>query len=188
MGGDENFLVGALVYPSVVIDKDLVEIVRWTVPMVFTGGTFFWLFLVFLSIWVIILTAVVIRLSRHYNKLTSGITKSGLRDILEAILQSQKNAQKQITDIQAFVSEIEKRGRKHIQKMSVVRFNPFHDTGGSQSFTMAILDGENSGFVMTSLFARGGNRWYVKEIHGGAGKDVALSKEEQMAIKLARPI
>ncbi len=144
--------------------------------------------LIVVIVWMAILSVMVIRAVGHYNRLSSGITKSGLKDILERILSSHTAAQKQITAIHQTLQQVIVDGRRHIQRMGVVRFNPFHDTGGSQSFAMAILDGEGNGFVMTSLFARTGHRWYVKQVQGGKGKDFELSKEEERAISIARPI
>lgn len=150
-------------------------------------NVFIALFIVLFA-WVGVLSVSVIRAIGHYNRLSSGITKSGLKEILERILSSHATSQKQITAIEQSLRQVITDGRKHIQRMGVVRFNPFHDTGGSQSFAMAILDGEGNGFVMTSLFARMGHRWYVKQIEGGKGKDFELSKEEERAIHMAQPI
>lgn len=155
--------------------------------MVFNGGAVFWIFVV-ISVWVAILSGLFIRLWSHYNRLTVGITKRGLGEILEKVMLSQADTRRQISTIEKSVSLLALDGKKHIQRMSVVRFNPFQDTGGSQSFTMAILDGKDDGFVMTSLFARNGHRWYVKEIRNGKGKDFELSKEEENAIKKAHII
>ena len=70
------------------------------------------------------------------------------------------------------------------QKISVVRFNPFGDTGGDQSFVLAVLDAHNSGYVLTSIHGREGTRVYVKPIDFGKSK-YTLSKEEQQAIAQA---
>ncbi len=70
------------------------------------------------------------------------------------------------------------------QKISVVRFNPFGDTGGDQSFVLAVLDAHNSGYVLTSIHGREGTRVYVKPIDYGKSK-YKLSKEEQQAIAQA---
>ena len=154
--------------------------------MVFNGGMLFWTVFLLFSIWLCLLSVFLFRTIGHYNRLTAGITKSGLKDILESILQKQIDAQKQITAIGNAASQLALDGKKHVQKMSVVRFNPFADTGGSQSFSMAILDGDENGFVMTSLFARNGHRWYIKEVTRGREKDFELSKEEETAIKKAK--
>lgn len=70
------------------------------------------------------------------------------------------------------------------QKISIVRFNPFGDTGGDQSFCLAVLDAHNSGYVLTSIHGREGTRVYVKPVDFGTSK-YTLSTEEQQALGLA---
>lgn len=70
------------------------------------------------------------------------------------------------------------------QKISIVRFNPFGDTGGDQSFSLAILDGHDSGYVLTSIHGRQGTRVYVKPVDFGKSK-YTLSAEEQQALSQA---
>lgn len=71
-----------------------------------------------------------------------------------------------------------------IQKIAVVRFNPFNDMGGNQSFVIALLDQKNNGFVISSLFIKEGNRVYTKAVTAGKS-DHTLSKEEVEAINRA---
>lgn len=73
---------------------------------------------------------------------------------------------------------------KSIQKVGVVRFNPFNDTGGDQSFSFALLDQRNNGLVISSLYTREGVRVFSKPIEKGLSK-YGLSKEEKEAIKKA---
>lgn len=70
------------------------------------------------------------------------------------------------------------------QKISVVRFNPFGDIGGDQSFALAVLDAHNSGYVITSMHGREGTRVYVKAVDYGESKN-PLSSEEQQALQQA---
>ena len=65
-----------------------------------------------------------------------------------------------------------------------MRFNPFNDLGGNQSFVIALLDNENSGFVISSLFVKEGNRVYAKAIRNGKS-DHLLFDEEKEAIERA---
>jgi hypothetical protein len=67
------------------------------------------------------------------------------------------------------------------QKISVVRFNPFGDTGGDQSFCLAVLDSHDSGYVLSSIHGRQGTRVYVKPVEFGKSK-YQLSAEEQKAL------
>lgn len=70
------------------------------------------------------------------------------------------------------------------QKVSIVRFNPFGDTGGDQSFVLAVLDAHNSGYVLTSIHGREGTRSYVKPVDYGKSK-YTLSAEELQALAQA---
>jgi len=119
----------------------------------------------------------------HYNRLTSGITTHSLKESLEKILDVYGKNKKDILRLSEAISKLEIEGASHLQRIGIVRFNPFSDTGGSQSFTIAMLDKNDNGIVMTSLYARTGNRWYIKYIKAGSGLDVELSKEEKSAIK-----
>lgn len=71
-----------------------------------------------------------------------------------------------------------------VQKVGLVRFNPFDDGGGNFSFSLALLDAHNCGVVMTSIHGRQQNRIYTKKIEKGKS-DIQLSEEEEQAINLA---
>jgi hypothetical protein len=63
----------------------------------------------------------------------------------------------------------------------LVRFNPFPDTGGEQSFVISLLDGGGNGILLTSLHGRGVSRLYAKEIKAGKS-DQKLSREEAQTL------
>lgn len=132
-----------------------------------------------------VLTYIVCKLQSHYNRLTNGVGSGTLIHVLNELLGEIERLKSRTTHVEEETESIRSDGFGHVQRIGVVRFNPFSDTGGAQSFTMAILDGKNDGVVMTSLYARSGNRWYVKQIIAGKGKDVELSKEELSAIRQA---
>lgn len=71
-----------------------------------------------------------------------------------------------------------------IQRVGVVRFNPFRDTGGDQSFAVALLDELGNGVVLSSLHNRNDTRVFAKPVHGGTSP-YALSDEEHQAIAKA---
>jgi len=73
---------------------------------------------------------------------------------------------------------------KCIQKVGVVKFNPFNNVGGSQSFAIALLDNYLDGVIILSLYSRDGVRIYSRPVKEGKS-ELALSKEEEEAIKLA---
>jgi len=69
-----------------------------------------------------------------------------------------------------------------IEKIKLVRFNPFDDVGGDQSFILVLLNKENTGLLLTSLHHRSFSRIYAKPIKDGQGDNITLSKEEKSAI------
>lgn len=155
--------------------------------MVFTSDSIWWIIFFIVIAWMTGLSVIVFRMVKHYNTLTRSTNKTGLKEILEALLETQKGFQVQTKDLYKLLDEVRQDGRLHIQRVGLVRFNPFSDTGGSQSFTLSMLDGHDNGLVMTSLYARTGNRWYIKKVASGKGKEIALSKEEQEAVRKAKP-
>lgn len=67
-------------------------------------------------------------------------------------------------------------------KVNLVRFNPFNDLGGDQSFILVLLNEQQDGVVVTSLHSRDRTRIYAKPLKNGAGDNVSLSREEKLAI------
>ena len=79
---------------------------------------------------------------------------------------------------------IEGDARHMVQRVGIVRFNPFEETGGNQSFALALTDANGDGLVISSLHARAGTRLYAKSVVAGKS-DAALSAEEDEALRLA---
>lgn len=153
--------------------------------MVFNGAVVLFLLIV-LCVWASLLTVLFLRMRSHYNRLTQGISSRGLGDVLEEILKRERRLQDRTIQLEHAVEILSTNAEFYIAKVGLVRFNPFSDTGGTQSFTVALLDGKNNGLVMTSLYGRTGNRWYVKEVKAGLARGVELSKEEHAAIERAQ--
>ena len=137
-------------------------------------------------LWFLILRFALIYLLRHYRRLTKGVTGSDLRSVwMDHLLRIDK-AQKEVEVLKTTLNEMKDRDRKHLQKQSLVRFNPFSDTGGNQSFVIALLDDLGDGFVLSSLHSREGTRVYAKSIKEYRGGDHELSTEEVEAVSYAR--
>ncbi|MEK7150758.1 MAG: DUF4446 family protein [Patescibacteria group bacterium] len=85
--------------------------------------------------------------------------------------------------LQKAVLSLESDFLKSVQKVGVVRFNPFADSGagGDQSFAIALLDGDNNGVALSGIYVQGRPMMYAKPIERGASR-YALSKEEQEAL------
>ena len=119
----------------------------------------------------------------HYNKITKGVSNKSLKTVLEELLKDVEVSKKDIVHLKQYSDKIEKDGFFHIQKVGLVRFNPFKDTGGDQSFILSLLDGNDTGIVISALYSRSGTRWYAKKVSKGKGEDHELSEEEKKAIK-----
>lgn len=141
--------------------------------------------LIIVLVWAGVLTAMCIRFWKAYQKLTAGISKKDLKTILTKVSDAIARAETNIQTLADSLQDTEVRSKNHIQKIGFIRFNPFSDTGGDQSFVLCLLDDHNNGIVITSLHSRDQTRIYTKQIIQGKPKDHELSKEEYEAVKQA---
>lgn len=124
------------------------------------------------------------RLGRRLDGLTRGSDGRSLEAVLDAHLDKVFAVSRELDDLSTRSTRLEASSRKAIQRVGLVRFNPFEDTGGNQSFALALTDVDGDGFVISSLHARTGTRVYAKAVLAGRA-DVALSDEEAAALQLA---
>ena len=125
------------------------------------------------------------RLTRRIDQLTGGVEGGDLEAVLGEHLETVHQVGRDLDELTARVAFIESAARHHFAKEGLVRFNPFPDTGGNQSFALAMLDESDDGVVISSLHSRTGTRIYAKAVVGGKA-DTSLSAEEQEAIDEAR--
>ncbi len=137
-------------------------------------------------VWLIALSIFFWRILKHYNKLTKGVSEKSLKVVLDDLLKEASLSRKDIDYLKEYSLKLERDGLLHIQKVGLVRFNPFKDTGGDQSFILSLVDGKDTGVVISGLYSRSGTRWYAKKIIEGKGVDHDLSDEERKALKEAR--
>lgn len=135
--------------------------------------------------WLTFLSILVLLLRNHYRRLVEIGGRRDLEGILEKVLDRLEEDRLALEKIKKTIERISLEEELHIQKVGLVRFNPFSDTGGDQSFVLALLDKNNNGVVISSLHARSSTRWYAKNILNGKGMNIELSKEEDKAIKEA---
>jgi hypothetical protein len=152
----------------------------------FVGAAVVGLFLAVLVLLVVVLVQArrVGRLRRRLDGLTRGGDGANLGEVLDAHLDKVYAVARELDDLSARSAILEAAGRRAIQRVALVRFNPFEDTGGNQSFALALTDAAGTGFVVSSLHSRTGTRVYAKTITAGRS-DGALSHEETEALRLA---
>jgi hypothetical protein len=124
------------------------------------------------------------RLEKRLAGLTRGEDGSSLETILGSSLEKVYALNRDVDELAKRATVLEQVQRKAFQKVGLVRFNPFEDTGGNQSFALALLDRDGDGFIVSSLHSRNGTRMYAKAIARGKC-DTALSSEEGEALKTA---
>jgi len=100
-----------------------------------------------------------------------------LKEILAQFRELKENFER----ISEELENLKKESKFNVQKIGIVRFNPFKEIGGNQSFSIALLDGNDNGIVITNLYTREGNRVYGKPIKDGKS-EYLLSEEEKKAI------
>jgi len=104
---------------------------------------------------------------------------------LKEILVQFKDLKEDLEKISKELENLKEESKFSVQKVGIVRFNPFKDVGGNQSFSIALLDGNDDGMVVTSLYTKEGNRVYGKPIKAGIS-EYLLSGEEKEVIKIAK--
>jgi Protein of unknown function (DUF4446) len=125
-------------------------------------------------------------LRRRFNAALGGNenTPASLEVMLTEHIARVEQVDTRLTELNAEYKRLAITNSLASQKISIVRFNPFGDTGGDQSFSLAVLDAHDSGYFLTSIHGRQGTRVYVKPIDFGKSK-YTLSAEEQQALTQA---
>ena len=118
-------------------------------------------------------------LIKHINNINS---------LSEKYTQSEKIMDIKYNKLAEGIDSINSRMKFCVQKVGLVRYNPFEDVGGEFSFVIALLDDENNGIVLSSIYSREGCYTYAKPIEKGVCVKYKLSEEEEQAIKIAKKI
>lgn len=143
--------------------------------------------LVILVLFVICVVALVLtlrrvrRLETRFATLFDNVSEDNVARMLAEYLGTVRNT---AATLQAMKSEHDRIAGvipHAIQHVGLIRFSPFHDTGGDQSFALALLDGKRNGVVVTALHSRSESRVYAKPIEGGQST-YALTPEERDAM------
>jgi hypothetical protein len=142
-----------------------------------------YLFVVGVLVWLSVLSFYLYKTINHYNKLINLSKEDNLSSVLEKIIKELNVNKEEIENLRREIEVLEKSGISHIQKLGLLRYNPFTDVGGDQSFALSLLDGNNNGVVVTSLHGRDQTRWYGKKVVNGEGAEHQLSEEEKKVIK-----
>jgi hypothetical protein len=134
--------------------------------------------------WIAVLQRSEARLRKRLRRILSDSGTASLDEILDGHSKRLEQLGSRVDALNALEQELEASTRLALQKVGVVRFNPFQDSGGDQSFAIAVLDQGGSGVVLSSLHGRAETRIFAKQVTNGRSKH-SLSDEEQQAIRAA---
>ena len=133
---------------------------------------------------VIVLARRISRLDTRIATLTAGGNGTSLESTLEAHIDKVYAVARELGEVEVRTGVLERAQQFAFQRLGLVRYNPFEDTGGNQSFALALLDQFGDGFIVSSLHTRTATRVYGKAITKGRS-EAALSDEEAEALRIA---
>lgn len=130
----------------------------------------------------------VIKISGINKKYKNFMQKLGngknIEEDLENYMHRVERVEKQNAEITDFIQKLDNDFEKSIQKIGIVRYNAYKDTGSDLSFTLAMLDENNNGVVLNGIYSRETSNIYAKPVENGKSSYI-LSEEEQEAIRRA---
>ena len=147
--------------------------------------------LIFLLILIIVLFVLYVNVTLKYNRLKSSYNTFMKGKDGKTLEESMKERVEEIESIlkvtkqnRMEIKEINKKLDRNYQKVGIVKYDAFNEMGGKLSFALAMLDGNNSGWVINAMHRREGCYTYVKEILKGESY-VELAEEEAEALDKA---
>ena len=125
------------------------------------------------------------RLKNKYNRFMNGRNDVSIEEVLEDCIDKVNNVIDKNKEIEFQINAIKRNMYYCVQKVGIVRYNAFDDVGSDLCFSIALLDNNDDGVVISSLYARESSSTYAKPISRGKSR-YALSAEEIKAIDEAR--
>jgi len=144
-----------------------------------------------LIIFVLILIVIIImayislnKLEKKYRKLMRGVNNKNLEDMVVSYLDRIDEVKEDNNKIKQIHEEINGQLQKCVQRTSMIRYRAFDDVGSDLSFSIALLDGNNNGVILTSIYGRNESTTYAKPIDKGISR-YDLSEEETKVLQEA---
>lgn len=138
-----------------------------------------------LFVLVVILGLWITQLSKRILKLTQGAKGVSLENVIVNTNHQIKALHGQQEQHQLEINHLKETTQSSLQHLGIVRFNPYKNTGGSQSFAIALTDGRENGIIISSLYTRERVNVFAKPIQSGSSS-FTLTEEEQSALDASR--
>ena len=125
------------------------------------------------------------KLKKGYKAFMSGKGAKNLEDtLIERLNQVDELMESNEKKNEGSIKEIIQNMQLTYQKMGLIKYDAFHEMGGKLSFSLAMLDQRDNGFIINAMHTREGCYTYIKEIVDG-NSIIVLSEEEQKALNRA---
>ena len=125
-----------------------------------------------------------VKLTNRMNAFMLGKDASSLEEEITDLFAINKNIVEKVRENRKDIRKIYRKFTKAIQKVGIVKYDAYQQMGGDLSFSMALLDEENNGFIMNSVHSTEGCYTYTKEVRDGRC-DLELGNEERIALEKA---
>lgn len=141
--------------------------------------------IVLLLVLYIISVANLSKLRKSYSKFMSKLGNgNNIEEIMKEYIKKVDTVQAKNEEIISFCKVLDENLKKCTQKIGIVRYNAFKDTGSDLSFTLALLNDYNDGVVLNGIYSREMSNIYAKPIKNGTST-YTISPEEKEAINRA---
>jgi hypothetical protein len=137
-------------------------------------------------LWVFDLQGRLRRLQSRYESTFSDEEDASLGSAVERLATRFSNMNERTERLVVRTEQIDKALAHAVQGIGFVRFSAFEDTGGDQSFSLALVDGEGDGMVISALYGRDATRVYAKPVEGWTSSRSMTGEEEQALAKARR--
>ena len=125
------------------------------------------------------------KLKKKYKNFMSGLGEGNVEQLLEENINKANLNSNKIKEVENKINRIDSNLRQCSQKIGVVRYNAFENLGSDLSFSIAILNSNDSGLILSGIYSRDSSATYAKPIINGKSK-YALSVEEIQAMEIAK--
>lgn len=152
----------------------LISSVNEFIPYIMIGMT---VIIILLFIMIIVLFKAVGRVENRYRKLMKGTNNKNLEEMLLERLDSIEDAKEISKKVLNECEKLEIKMKECIQKVAIMRYKAFENVGSDLSFSIAMLDDNNDGVILTGIYGRQESTTYAKPIDKGISR-YDLSEEE----------
>ncbi len=128
------------------------------------------------------------KLEKRQRKLTRGMNNKNLEEIITSYLDKIDEVKEESNEVRQQQQELSGKLSKCVQRVGVVRYKAFEDVGSDLSFSIALLDSNNDGVVITGIYGRNDSTVYAKPIDKGISRYDLSQEEQEVLIKASENI